>query len=926
MVNRRIISLISAAAVLLSCVTGLSAAAAENTYTDADKKAEMLMAFSILPNDGKSYDETVKRDEFAYYISCLMRKSTEEAEQGSSDSAGQADKYTGYTNDVKREEWVWDGEKTESKASETVIESTNTPFYDLRNTDEYYSSIEYVYNMGVMRGSDGYFRPKERLTGYEMLKVMVTLLGGGRYSGGDFPAGYLAAAEKTGLLKELKIGDLNAFVTYEKYVLSLDALLKSNAFKFRNGNFSELVISDKSFREDFLGIYKTRGVMTTNGVATVSVKQEAEEGYVSVDGMYLKDKTGMYESLLGYDVDAYYTDDDETEIMYMCMSGSNREKLIDAEDIVSYSHPYYTYYEGNSTKKVYCGSDTTVMYNGFIDESYTEKDMMPKTGSVRLVDNNGDGKYELAFVTSYTTIWVSINDTVNNIIYDGLNKGSIKLDDYDKVIVRDTYSAAMDTDAIKRNAVLFVAPTKPARSDSSVTIIVSVNTAKGKVKSVTKDDVTLSDATYEFSAEAGTNDIKLGESYTFYLDPNGRIAAWEKETADELLYGYLAKIGRSEKGLDTTVTAKIYVLADDDFATYKFADKARINDKRLKEDELFNSEYLYDKTAGKPISQVIRYRVNADRRITELYTPDVVKDKLVTLYTAMNDSTSLVYRESPNAFMSQHPVFYGKKDTVWLYVPKTDANDTDSYYIKKYKHDDYIYLNAAYGSDENSLEASLIIKKIDSAKSKTVDSEGAAVLLIKDISNVSINEEIYKAISCYTPSGEREYYLEEDSGLADTSAYRVGDLIRVVANENTNKIKSIERVFDCDKMVLTNDTSLFGTNPKSSYSDMHFISATHVFHGVAEKKYNNGEILNVRLFDYTTDSNGNITKNGLKDEAFNVKASMYSVYIIDKERNKIYKTTADEAILTAESAPDGNGTELIASNFWGSPRAIFIYE
>ena len=927
MVNKRVISLLAAFGILLTSVNCSFGVSADGSDGELDRKSEMFKAFSILPDNEKKYSETVKRDEFAYYISCLMHKSTEQTDQGSGGSSDASDKYTGYTNDVKREEWVWEGEKTEEtkNETETVIESTNTPFYDLRSTDEYYSEIDYVYGMGIMRGSDGYFRPKERLTGYEMVKVMVTLLGAGRYAGDDYPGGYLAAAEKTGLMKELKTGSLDSFVTYGDYVRCLDALLNSHSFKFKGGNLNELVISDNIFREDFLGILKKRGIMDTNGVASVS-EVNAEKNYISVDGMFIKEETGAYENLLGCKTDVYYTDDDEPEVGYICAAESNREKLIAADDIVGYNHPYYTYYEGNTTKKIYCGTDTTVMYNGFISESYEENDMVPKTGNVRLIDNNSDGKYEIAFVTNYTTYWVSVNDIVNKIIYDGLNKASINLENYDNVIVHDAYSAAMDVEGIKRNAVLFVAPTKATQKDSCVTIIVSTNTAAGKIKTINKDKISLADAVYELSAEAKTNDMIIGESYTFYLDPEGKIAAWEKKAADELVYGYLVKVAQSSNSLDVTASARIYVLADDSVVTFRFADKVTVNDRKVKQADILGCGELYDKTAKKAVSQVIRYKLNADKLISEIYTPDAVKDKLVTLYTAPSDNTSLIYRESPNAFMGQRPMFYGNKNTVWLYVPKTDTDDTEAYYTKKYKHDDYVYVNVAYGNDEKSLEAGIIVKKTDSAKSKTVDSPGAEVMLVKQISNVSIDGDVFKSFLCINSTGEKEYYLEESSGLADTSSYRIGDLIRLTADANTNKVKSIERVFDCDKMIMTNETSLYGTNPKSSAADMHFVSNTHVVHGVAEKKFNNGEILNLKMFNYTQDASGNNVKDGFQDVSVNIKASMFSVYLIDKERETVTKTTADDIVVDSESVSGGTGTEMVIYDFWGSPRSMYIYK
>ena len=162
--------------------------------------------------------------------------------------------------------------------------------------------------------------------------------------------------------------------------------------------------------------------------------------------------------------------------------------------------------------------------------------------------------------------------------------------------------------------------------------------------------------------------------------------------------------------------------------------------------------------------------------------------------------------------------------------------------------------------------------------------------------------------------------------MADTSSYRIGDLIRLTANANTNKVKSIERVFDCDKMIMTNETSLYGTNPKSSAADMHFVSNTHVAHGVAEKKFNNGEILNLKMFNYTQDASGNNVKDGFQDVSINIKASMFSVYLIDKERETVTKTTADDIVVDSESVSGGTGTEMVIYDFWGSPRSMYIYK
>ncbi len=934
-VSKRIIGLLTALVLVLTCTAGILPTAAAEDTDGLDRSAEMLKAFGILPNINKKYGETIKRDELAYLIESILTGEAEAGESGTSGgsgTSGSSDKYTGFTNDIKKDDWVWEGadSEEESAAPETLKELTNTPFYDLRDTDDYCESIRTLYNMGIMCGSDGYYRPKERVTGYELVKVMVILLGGGKFAEGGFPTGYITAAQRTGLLQKLNIGDLNDFVTYGNYIKAIETMIESRSYKFSNGVFGEYEISENTFREDFLCISKVRGVMTTNGVSSVSGEMSIQESYVSIGDRYIKKPTSVYDGLLGLKVDAYYSEnnDGDNEIKYICR-GNNRELVIDAENISGYSRPYYTYYEGNNTKKVYCGSDTTVMYNGYLCEDYVTEDMVPTTGSVRLVDNDSDGTYDIAFVTNYTTLWVSINDSVNHVIHSNLDKEKIILDDYDTVTVYNSSGGTVEAEVIKRNDVLFAMPTKSTQTERKITIYINDYVVEGAVKNIKKDTIKVEDETYSLSAYAKDrkNELKLDKSYIFYFDPDGKVVVWEEKTDDGLKYGYMSKIGQ-QSGMDVSIVARIFDFTENKLINFAFADKVSVNDVKVKEEELLKSDvtaYLYDKSSGAAIMQVVRYKLNANKEITQIYTPDVVKDKLVTVYEK-DDEFRVTYRDINGSFNSNKPLFYGShKSTFWVNVPKADANATSAYYTTTFKHDDKVYLCAAYGTDETSLEADVLIRKTDTSASKTVTNVEADVLMITDIGSTVIDEDIYTSFSGATWKGDKEYYLEPGSDVADTSDYKIGDIIRVTADKD-KRITSVERVYDCEEGMLCSGTGMYGTNPLCTSSDMAFISRSHLVHGVVEKMFDKGKYMRVRPYVYDSDDAGNRIKGEATGETYDLKSSMYTVYIMDLERNTVTKTTAEAAITDAESAKDGEGTELVVYNVWGTPEVIYMYK
>lgn len=271
-------------------------------------------------------------------------------------------------------------------------------------------------------------------------------------------------------------------------------------------------------------------------------------------------------------------DDDELTILSIAPIGANKTETFAAEDLdertinddVMDDSSLKVYVNGSTSKTTtyklstdgvgfYLNgqplaenlSATGTELAGYINDYIIDN----ATGTVTLIDSpeegvsTTDGKYDYIMVTYYKDAIVDsvVGDDEECTIYfseaDLGTDSSMEIDNTDE----DKYYSFTTTDGKEIKAtdlveddVLSIAYTGTSFSNSdSYTVLVSRDTAEGKVTSKGSDDgvkteFTMNGSTYKIASTALVNqnkDITVGNEYTFYLDAFGRIAKVD-ETAN----------------------------------------------------------------------------------------------------------------------------------------------------------------------------------------------------------------------------------------------------------------------------------------------------------------------------------------------------------------------------------------------------------
>lgn len=222
--------------------------------------------------------------------------------------------------------------------------------------------------------------------------------------------------------------------------------------------------------------------------------------------------------------------------------------------------------EGVSKKKDCAGA--TIVYNGkMVSSSEIAKlgtlinDLLtPEKGSIRLVDSDKDGKFDVLFVDSYETMVVtsaSEDKLIGKVAksgeeaYQTTETKTIPLDDSeDRTITVKRAGVDVKLRNLKKND---VASIKKSLDDTVVDIVVTGESFTGSASGVSikynNSYATVNGTKYDV-ANVATGDLKTGVQSTFYTDMFGRIAYIESSVSGRLqsseAYGWLVDVYKGE--------------------------------------------------------------------------------------------------------------------------------------------------------------------------------------------------------------------------------------------------------------------------------------------------------------------------------------------------------------------------------------------
>ncbi len=604
-------------------------------------------------------------------------------------------------------------------------------------------------------------------------------------NGGDYTA-YLNKASELGLTNG--VGKLyeDRKATSEQLTTILWNMMDAKPMqKFYNGKYVSYQKADgTNLLELNRNIYKTTGLVTaTEHVSIYGTTGTEDSSKIMLGNTLYLIEDESFADLIGLNVAAYTRKEkgaDFATILYMYEYGTKNNVIeLDADSIESVSEDFskITYWnENDKEKEVKLAGALRVVYNGKYYADYTEEDLTPEIGSLRLIDNDGNGTYEIVFVTSYRTMVVESVDADNYTILNKYNfEGCLKnfkADDQSDVInVYDGAGAATRFSTIKSGNVISVAASK-GTEDRVIKIYISGKSdISGKVTSLKSngDTVKIGENEFEQSEEFKNylkdsgKTLELGKEYTFSFDTFGNIA-YVKLVADSD-YVIVQKIYKDDFSEEAHI---VYMDMAGEWHNSLFASRVTVN----------GSGKLTSIAACDKINltepEVMKLKLNANNEVTSVKTPTVgiIDEEGFTKVPA----ASYVYR-TPTRSLNVSTYF--TSDAKIIQIP-ADTNDRDEYqvrYVSGYLQGDSTYTLTVYDKSEFGVTSLVTIKKTEAS----IKNDMSKILMLVTGKGETVSgEEVLPTVEGYRGVYEEINFAGTETGMFDD--IETGDLIQFTLN------------------------------------------------------------------------------------------------------------------------------------------------
>ena len=568
------------------------------------------------------------------------------------------------------------------------IGKMETGFSDVREESWGSGYVKMAYDLGIISGyGDGTFRPESPVTQAESVKMLVAALGYGVAAErkGGFPQGYIAMASRLDLLE-------NAVATTTQATRGYVATLLVNGLETKfleeQVGTNTMTMSGETILER-MNISLREGVLTAVYGSSINEGENLQQDEVMIENELFKTKLNISSDFVGNNVKIYVQNYGEDDELLVGITGSHSGKTLSVEALFILDETnlsYFAYEDENGKKRsVELEGNVKITYNGKpIDNSldYTDDKLKPESGYVKLMDTNGNRKYDTAIVKDYDTIVVrSVTDRG---IY-GEFGNSINYEDEDTVVTVIYNNMLCSLADIKSGDVLSSA----VSLDGSIAeIIICRDTTEGVVSALQEEEegmIYILDSGEELIASpeyeaalsggySGAEKIQLGSSMEFYLNYFGEIALGKiaQESEKKEYYGYVVDMVKNDDfTMENILSFKIldennqYIYLDTiDASTITFGRMEGSTYKKTKE----NSDYIYNAMLynGKTERQMIKYELK-NGAIKSLYLRD---------NNAFSNNFS---RDIPRKTLSvsYHTIdgkYYWDDDTVCFYIPRNGSN------------------------------------------------------------------------------------------------------------------------------------------------------------------------------------------------------------------------------------------------------------
>lgn len=458
-------------------------------------------------------------------------------------------------------------EITRAEFAQTVLNLIHMPvsqigsmegkFSDVPNDAWYAPAVNYIAALGYISGDpEGTFRPEDPVLVQEAMKILVNVLGYDvmAQENGGYPRGYIAAAARLQIShgmnrsgEEPALRDDILCMLYQ----SLDVELLQK--QYTDADEPSYKVTGETLRDRLTrdaDLYQVRGIVTAdNSTWLIEPNSSFNPGEIEIGGrIYLAEgiDTAQY---MGQEVECFYYDNEQTGkrvLKSIAPTVNNTVVEFDTEMFQSCQSGTLYYYpeENGKAKRLNLSDGCQFVYNNRLLTEFSDEIMELEEGSCRLVDNNGDNRFDYLFIEREQAVVVeSVFETgeiyfKNTFTVDGMRYVMIEPDETQTYQIIDGTGKQLKITDIKPDTVLTV-----MRSlDGSYTkLVLSEDVREVTLSQLRGDEVLIEDTWHKIINP--NMELQVGETVKGYFDYRGKLVyiSDPAEFASGEKFGYIVK-------------------------------------------------------------------------------------------------------------------------------------------------------------------------------------------------------------------------------------------------------------------------------------------------------------------------------------------------------------------------------------------------
>lgn len=755
-------------------------------------------------------------------------------------------------------------------------------FYDVTKKDADYNDIMLAVQLGMVSGfSDNTFRPDNEISGRDFIVMAVSLLGYRQRaeSIGGYPVGYYTVASELDIPVSFKNIDEN--LSYNEMIEILYNVVNAPlVVQTVYGSTNEYTKDkDATILSEYYDIYKKNGIIKTNDVTSLSL-EVPQKGKVMISGEWYDTEANL-NKLLGCNVKFWYKVDKKEgtqTVLYAETNSNTRSTEIDANDICSYSDYRLGYIVNDKTKTVNLEKTFKIVYNGKLlldyvtDYENSECIFKQDCGSFRLVDNDGNGSFDVVFADVYIDVVLNQISVVDDAKIYITAEHKVKTMEFD---ITDEEFAIEATDkdgntlvgaelsGLSQGSVLSIyadklenvnGKTVVSSNAEYVRIVESGESVSGKYASNKskngREYFSIDGTAYPLSATNYLYEDKapeIGGTYVFLLNSRGEIVDFSRENSVEkaFVYGYLITAA-STSGMENNLNVKL-LTEEGEVKILSAAKRIDSNGTRTDDREkvlngLKQSAKLIISDKN-DMSQLVKYKLNANGELSALETvidnshhDDHLSLDFKKLYLTARTKGNVLLSGSWDSVTLEDGSQSGTSRGFYFtpskafFVPAEVKSD-DFYRIGKFS-DEGKYTVEAWDVGDDLMPGAVVVYSGDNT-----EKIGTKYVVEDIITKLDDDGGVQKAVCVHDGITERELIVEQaDNSAESVENYnevmnlRKGDVVMFGGDSERMIVRSVYKKYFsfADRPEISSKTEKNGATDRNQFTELYYADGRYL--------------------------------------------------------------------------------------------------